>query len=73
MLLPFVNRLRREFNVSVAEVGENDSLHGATLLCAMAGNDAQFLQSKADTLLNWVGQAWQFGCLQNAKIELIST
>jgi uncharacterized protein len=65
---PFINRLRREFNLSVAEVGLNDKWGETLIGCAMIGNDAAFLQSASETVRNaglkshWTdGDVWDVG------------
>lgn len=67
---PLVNRLRREFNLSVAEVGLNDKWGEALIGCAMVGNDAAFLQSALETVRRWVGANWTDGDVWDEKLEI---
>ncbi len=64
------DRIRHNFNVSVAEVGQLDSWRRAELLVAAAGNDQQVLNAKMDKLINFVegtGLAAEVG----AEVEFI--
>ncbi len=47
-----INRLRNNFNVSIAEVGSNDIYQKAEIGFSLIGNDAAFINSKIDKLFN---------------------
>ena len=47
-----INRLRQNFNASVAEVGANDIHQRAEIGFALAGNDRMVINSKIDKLFN---------------------
>jgi len=47
-----INRLRNNFNVSVAEVGSNDILQRAMIGFALVGNDRTVINSKIDKIFN---------------------
>lgn len=49
-----VQRIRNNFNASVAEVGANDIYQRAEIGIAMAGNDQQVINSKLDKVFNMV-------------------
>jgi len=49
-----VQRIRNNFNASVAEVGANDIYQRAEIGIALAGNDAQVINSKLDKAFNLV-------------------
>lgn len=49
-----VNRLRNNFNASVAEVGSNDVHQRAEIGFSLVGNDKSFINSKLDKVLNLV-------------------
>jgi len=67
---PLINRLRREFNLSVAETGLNDKWTEAQIGCVMIGGDAAFLQSALETVRAWVEAHWTDGDVWDAKIEI---
>ncbi|MDX9991028.1 MAG: DUF503 domain-containing protein [Anaerolineales bacterium] len=67
---PLISRLRREFNVSVAEVGLNDKWSETLIGCAMIGNDAAFLQSALETVRRWLEAHWTDGDVWDVKVEI---
>ncbi|WKZ47807.1 MAG: DUF503 domain-containing protein [Anaerolineales bacterium] len=69
---PLISRLRREFNVSVAEMGLQDKWDEAVIVCAMVGNDAAFLQSALGNVAKWVEANWSDGDVWDSKIEIVS-
>jgi uncharacterized protein YlxP (DUF503 family) len=54
ILKPILARLRREFNVSAAEVGENDSWQMSTLGLAAVSNDAGYVQGLLEKAVHWL-------------------
>jgi hypothetical protein len=48
------DRLRNGFSVSVAEVDELDSWQRAVLGVAMVGNEARFVNSCLDKIVDWI-------------------
>ncbi len=47
-----INRLRNNFNASIAEVGSNDIYQKGEIGFSLIGNDAAFINSKIDKLFN---------------------
>ena len=70
-LKPLLHRLQREFNVSVAEMGRQDSWQEAVVACAMVGNDAAFLQSALENVKRWIRQNWPDGEVMDDGMELM--
>ena len=68
---PLMSRLRREFNVSVAEMDLQDTWDETVIACAMIGNDHAFLQSALQSVAKWVEANWPDGDVWNTKIEII--
>jgi len=56
VLRSILKRAQNEFNVSIAEVGDNDHLRRAKIGFAMVGNDQRFINGKIDHLLNFIEQ-----------------
>lgn len=67
---PLISRLRREFNVSVAEMELQDKWDEAVIVCAMVGNDHAFLQSALQNVAKWVEGHWSDGDVVEQKIEV---
>lgn len=68
---PLIARLRREFNLSVAEVDLQDKWQEAVIGCAMIGSERAFLESALQTVSHWVDANWREGDVIAQKIELI--
>ncbi len=68
---PLIARLRREFNLSVAEVGLQDKWQEAVIGCAMIGSDPAFLQSALQTVARWVEGNWREGDVIEQQVEVI--
>ncbi len=70
-LKPLLHRLRREFNVSAAEMDFQDKWQEAVIACAMVGNDAAALRRSLQTVEKWVTGNWPDGMVLESKIEVI--
>lgn len=70
-ILPLMSRLRREFNVSVAEVDLRDAHQEAMLVCAMVNSDAPHLQRSLQLLAGWVEGHWPDGDVVSQSVEII--
>ncbi|MGD2105965.1 MAG: DUF503 domain-containing protein [Anaerolineae bacterium] len=58
-LKPLLARLRREFNVSTAEVGFTDSWQTAEVaLVTVANNDPGYVQRFLEKVVEWVKTHW---------------
>jgi len=68
---PLIARLRREFNLSVAEIDRQDSWQETVIGCAMIGNDHAFLESALQTVAHWVDANWPDGDVIDQKIEFM--
>jgi uncharacterized protein YlxP (DUF503 family) len=68
---PLIARLRREFNLSVAETGCNDQWQTALLSCVMVGNERAFLDSALTSVSKWIHGNWPDGMIVDDRIELI--
>lgn len=67
---PLLSRLRREFNVSVAEMDLQDVWQEAVIVCAMVGNGHGHLESALQTVSRWVEGHWTEGDMIEQKIEI---
>ncbi|HEB53153.1 MAG TPA: DUF503 domain-containing protein [bacterium] len=65
------DRLRRSFNVSIAEIDDQDRLTMATLGATIAGSDQKKVNSTLDHLLNELHD-WRDGILVDQQIEIFS-
>lgn len=65
------DRLRRSFNVSIAEIEDLESCTVATLGAVVAGSDIAHLNSTMDHLINELNE-WRDGTLTDHQLEIIS-
>ena len=68
---PLIARLRREFNLSVAEIDLQDAWQETVIGCAMIGSERAFLESALQTVARWVESNWRDGDVIEQKIEMI--
>jgi uncharacterized protein YlxP (DUF503 family) len=68
---PLMARLRRRFNVSVAEMDLQDQWREAVVGCAMVGNDSAFLQGALENVQMWIEANWPDGMIVEQRVELI--
>lgn len=68
---PLLARLRREFNLSVAEIGLQDNWQEALICCAMVSSDRTVLQQSLQQVEKWVQAHWTDGDVIDQKIETI--
>ena len=64
-------RVRREFNVSVAEIDTLDDMTLATLGVAMTGNDIPYINGALDKLLNTLHDS-RDGTLSDHQLEIFT-
>ena len=67
---PLISRLRREFNVSVAEMDLQDKWQEAVIVCAMVGNGRGHLESALQIVEKWVKGNWLDGDVWDTRIEV---
>jgi uncharacterized protein YlxP (DUF503 family) len=68
---PLLNRLHREFNVSVAEMGLQDMWQEAVITCALINSDGKQIQRSLQAVVRWVKGNWPDGDVIDEKIEII--
>jgi uncharacterized protein YlxP (DUF503 family) len=66
-----MERLKAKFNVSVAEVGDNDLLRRLELGISCVGNDSGFVNSCLDTLINYI-EGMQVAEVGETDIEILN-
>ena len=68
---PLMARLRREFNVSVAEMDLQDKWSEAVIACAAINSDKVVLEQSLQSVAKWVDANWLDGQVIDPKIEFI--
>ena len=65
------DRLRRAFNISIAETGELNEWTTATLGAVMAGTDVSYINGALDRILNALND-WRDASLADHQLEIFS-
>lgn len=68
---PLLARLHREFNISVAEVGQQDIWQNAVLACALVSNDNGYTQRSLQKVVRWIEASWPDLTLVDEHIEIL--
>jgi uncharacterized protein len=69
---PILNRLHREFNISVAEVDRQDIWREARIACALISNDHTYTQRALQAVIEFVEHSFPNVDLLTHQIEFIS-
>ena len=70
-LKPLLARLRREFNISVAEVDRQDTWDQAVICCALVSNAQGQTQRALQAVIDWVEKNWPDASLIDDQIEIL--
>ena len=70
-LKPLLNKIHRDFNVSVAEINYQDSWQEALIACAFVSNNNGHTHRSLQKLVNWIESSWPDIDLVSENIELI--
>ena len=68
---PLMARLRREFNISVAEMDLQDTWQETVIGCAMINSDSVILRQSLQSVGKWVESNWPDGDVIEQKIEIV--
>lgn len=66
---PLLARLRRGFNLSVAEMDLQDRWTEAVIACAMINSDPVVLRRSLQTVMKWVEANWTDGDVLEMRME----
>ncbi len=71
ILKPLIVHMRREFNVSVAEVDNQDVWRSATLGVAAVSNDQAYIHGLFEKLVSWIEHAHPDAQVVDWQIEIV--
>jgi len=71
VLTRILKRTQNSFNVSIAEVGENDSWKKARIGFCVVGNDRRYINAKLDHILNYI-EAMDLAQVIGSNLEITS-
>lgn len=70
-LKPLLTRLRREFDISAAEIDHLDVWKDAAIACTMVSNDHKHVQRSLQKITGWVERNWPDVDVVDDEIELV--
>lgn len=70
-ILPLMSRLRREFNLSVAEMDRQDQWQQAIIGCALIADSRVYLDSTLQEVMRWVEAHWTDGDVIDQRVEFL--
>ncbi|KAA3647078.1 MAG: DUF503 domain-containing protein [Chloroflexi bacterium] len=70
-LKPLINRLQKDYKLSVAEVDLHEVWQSSIIACVMVSNDNKHTQSVLQKVSNWVEREWRDLELVDHRIEMV--
>jgi uncharacterized protein YlxP (DUF503 family) len=71
VLKRIIQRTQNEFNVSIAEVGDNDLWRRARIGFSVVGNDKPYINAKMDHILRFIDRL-ELAEILRSRIEIVS-
>ena len=71
VLKRIIQRTQNEFNVSIAEVGDNDLWRRARVGFSVVGNDKPYINAKVDHILRFI-ERLELAEILRSRIEIVS-
>ena len=71
VLKSLMARVHNQFNVSIAEVAENDSWHSAVLGVAAVSNDPAYTEGLLNRVVQWIDETRLDVSLLDYEVELV--
>jgi uncharacterized protein YlxP (DUF503 family) len=70
-LKPLIAQMRREFNVSVAEVDRQDAWQAATIGVAAVSNDAGHVHGLLEKVVSWIDRTQPHVFISDWRVEIV--
>jgi uncharacterized protein YlxP (DUF503 family) len=70
-LKPLLFRLRKEFNVSVAEIDHLDAWQDAIIACALISNDHRHTSRSLQQVVRWIEKSWPDVSVVSEQLEIL--
>jgi uncharacterized protein YlxP (DUF503 family) len=71
LLRPLEHRLSKQFNISIAETGYQDSHDDAQITLGLVNNNSAFIQSEFAKVENWMEKYYPELTIFDEKLEII--
>ena len=66
-----IDRVRNRFNISIAEVGDNELWQRSQLGISLVGNDRRFINSYLDRVVNFI-EAMNIVDIAHSELEILN-
>jgi hypothetical protein len=66
-----IDRVRNRFNISIAEVGDNELWQRSQLGISLVGNDRRFVNSYLDRVINFI-EAMNIVDIAHSELEMLN-
>ena len=66
-----IDRVRNRFNISIAEVGDNELWQRSQLGISLVGNDRRFVNSYLDRVINFI-EAMNIVDIAHSELEILN-
>jgi hypothetical protein len=70
-LKPLLVRLRKEFNISAAEVDHNDIWQNSVIACSIVSNNKNYTRKQLQKIVPWIETNRPDICVIDESIELL--
>lgn len=70
VLKPLLNQLRRQFEVAVAEVGQNDTWQSADIAIVAVSNEAGHIYAVLEKAVHWIEEEYRGVEVMDWSVEL---
>ncbi len=71
VLKKIIDRVRNRFNISIAEVGDNELWQRSQLGMSLVGNDRRFVNSYLDRVVNFI-EAMNIVDIAHSELEILN-
>ena len=70
-LKPLLVQLRKEFNISAAEMDHNDIWQNSVIACSTVSNNKNYTRNRLQKIVPWIEANWPNICVIDESIELL--
>jgi len=70
-LLPFENRISKQFNITIAETGYQDSHQDSQITIGLVNNNTAFMQAEFTRIEKWIESHYPDLTIYDQKLEIM--
>ena len=71
LLRPFEHRLSKQFNISIAETGDQDSHENSEITLGLVNNNSAYIHSEFAKIQKWIENYYPKFTIYDQKLEFI--